>query len=50
MYHASRLWTRRAAGYADVVGFDDGGTARPWQGFGRDVKDLIQKYRLEGSR
>lgn len=50
MYHASRLWTRRASGYADVVGFDDGGTTRPWQGFGRDVKDLIEKFRLEGSR
>ena len=50
LMQASRLWTRRAAGFADVVGFDDGGTARPWQGYGRDVQDLLAKFRLQGSR
>ena len=50
LMHSSRLWTRRASGFADVVGFDDGGTLRPWQGYGRDVQDLLTKFALKGSR
>ena len=43
---ASRLWTRRASGFANNLGFAETGIVRPWTGLDRDVKELLDQYRL----
>ena len=49
LMQASRLWTRRASGYANDVGFGDTGTMRPWVGMDLEVQEMLATYRLQGS-
>ena len=46
LMQASRLWTRRASGYANEVGFSDTGTMRPWVGMDLEVQEMLDDYRL----
>jgi hypothetical protein len=49
LMQAARLWTRRAAGYANQVGFSDTGTMRPWVGMDIEVQEMLAAYRLVGA-
>ena len=46
LMQASRLWTRRASGYANLVGFADTGTMRPWVGMDIEVQEMLNAFRL----
>ena len=46
LMQASRLWTRRASGYADEVGSVETGIVRPWRGLGWDEQELLADFRL----
>jgi len=46
LMQASRLWTRRASGFANQVGFTETGIMRPWVGMDLDVKDMLSDFRL----
>ena len=46
LMQASRLWTRRASGYANEVGFSDTGAMRPWVGMDLEVQEMLNDFRL----
>ena len=46
LMQASRLWTRRASGYANEVGDSETGFFRPWIGMDREVQEMLNEYRL----
>lgn len=46
LMQAARLWTRRAAGFANQVGFSDTGIMRPWVGMDLEVQEMLADYRL----
>ena len=46
LMQALRLWTRRASGFANQVGFADTGQLSPVAGLDRDVRQLLDPYRL----
>lgn len=46
LMHASRLWTRRAGGFSNEIGYTDSGVVRPWVGMDLDVQEKLQDYRL----
>lgn len=41
---ASRIWTRRASGFANQVGFTESGQITPVQGLDKDVQQHIRSY------
>jgi hypothetical protein len=46
LMQASRLWTRRAAGYSNQVGLTETGIMRPWVGLDMDVRQMLDPYRM----
>lgn len=44
--HASRLWTRRAAGYSEEAGFEATGIISPIKGLGLDVRQMLDAFRI----
>ena len=44
LMQASRLWTRRVAGFAAEVGFSESGGMVPVKGLDRDVKEMLKPY------
>ena len=43
---ASRLWTRRASGFADEAGFAETGLVTPVKGLGLDVRQMLDSFRI----
>ena len=50
LMQASRLWTRRASGFANQVGFSETGIVRPWVGMDLEVQEMLNEYRLRNTR
>ena len=46
LMQASRLWTRRASGFSNDIGFSDTGLMRPWVGMDLEVQEMLMEYRL----
>ena len=47
LMQASRLWTRRASGFANQVGFSETGIMRPWVGMDLEVQEMLTDFRLK---